>query len=94
MAKDAAKLSLRRLEPAIQKFVKVAIPTDLERLQKHQINIEKYQRWSQWDKLHQEHINASRTVQISSIHSKEQRTVQHRNKLFGLTRLHGHMMPF
>ncbi|XP_064195817.1 syntaxin-17 [Anguilla rostrata] len=63
MADEAAKLPLRRLEPPIHKFIKVAIPTDLERLQKHQANIEKYQRCRQWDRLHQEHINASRTVQ-------------------------------
>ncbi|KAG2465279.1 syntaxin-17 [Polypterus senegalus] len=63
MAGDVEKLSLRRLELPIQKFVKVAIPTDLERLKKHQINIEKYQRFKQWEKLHQEHINARRTVQ-------------------------------
>ncbi|KAM6457719.1 syntaxin-17 isoform 2-T2 [Liasis olivaceus] len=41
MPKDEEKVNLRRLEPAIQKFIKVAIPTDLERLRKHQINIEK-----------------------------------------------------
>ncbi|XP_069769672.1 syntaxin-17 isoform X2 [Narcine bancroftii] len=64
MAEGPAKLRYRRLESAIQKFVKVAIPTDLERLQKHQINIEKYHRCNQWNKLHQEHINASRTVQM------------------------------
>ncbi|XP_028673235.1 syntaxin-17 [Erpetoichthys calabaricus] len=63
MAGDVEKLSLRRLELPIQKFIKVAIPTDLERLKKHQINIEKYQRFKQWEKLHQEHINARRTVQ-------------------------------
>ncbi|XP_054841999.1 syntaxin-17 [Eublepharis macularius] len=63
MSEQEEKLSLRRLEPAIQKFIKVAIPTDLERLRKHQINIEKYQRCSLWDKLHEEHINAGRTVQ-------------------------------
>ncbi|KAI1894146.1 hypothetical protein AGOR_G00112810 [Albula goreensis] len=63
MADAAATLPLRRLEPPIQKFIKVAIPTDLERLHKHQVNIEKYQRCQQWEKLHQEHINASRTVQ-------------------------------
>ncbi|XP_038653578.1 syntaxin-17 [Scyliorhinus canicula] len=75
MAEDPAKLSLRRLEPAIQKFVKVAIPTDLERLQKHQINIKKYRRWSQWDKLHQEHINASRTVQQLRANVREMETL-------------------
>ncbi|MBN3300828.1 syntaxin-17 [Amia ocellicauda] len=63
MEDEAGKLPLRRLELPINKFIKVAIPTDLERLRKHQINIEKYQRWQQWDRLHEEHINASRTVQ-------------------------------
>ncbi|XP_051574953.1 syntaxin-17-like [Myxocyprinus asiaticus] len=63
MADEAGKLPLRRLEPPIQKFIKVAIPTDLERLHHHQHNIEKFQRSRQWDKLHQEHINSSRTVQ-------------------------------
>ncbi|KAM6088181.1 Syntaxin-17 [Chlamydotis macqueenii] len=63
MSEDDEKVKLRRIEPAIQKFVKVAIPTDLERLRKHQINIEKYQRCRLWDRLHEEHINAGRTVQ-------------------------------
>ncbi|KFU86637.1 Syntaxin-17 [Chaetura pelagica] len=63
MSEDDEKVKLRRIEPAIQKFVKVAIPTDLERLRKHQINIEKYQRCRLWDRLHVEHINAGRTVQ-------------------------------
>ncbi|XP_077207426.1 syntaxin-17 [Paroedura picta] len=63
MSEEEEKLNLRRLELAIQKFIKVAIPTDLERLRKHQINIEKYQRCSLWDRLHEEHINAGRTVQ-------------------------------
>ncbi|XP_056619269.1 syntaxin-17 isoform X1 [Triplophysa dalaica] len=63
MVEEAGKLQLRRLEPPIQKFIKVAIPTDLERLHLHQHNIEKFQKSRQWDKLHQEHINSSRTVQ-------------------------------
>lgn len=63
MCDDEEKVNLRRLEPAIQKFTKVAVPTDLERLRKHQINIEKYQRCRLWDRLHEEHINAGRTVQ-------------------------------
>nr|XP_034981898.1 syntaxin-17 isoform X1 [Zootoca vivipara] len=63
MSEDEEKVNLRRLEPAIQKFIKVAVPTDLERLRKHQINIEKYQRCRLWDRLHEEHINAGRTVQ-------------------------------
>ncbi|XP_003470940.1 syntaxin-17 [Cavia porcellus] len=63
MFEDDEKVKLRRLEPAIQKFTKIVIPTDLERLRRHQINIEKYQRCRIWDKLHEEHINAGRTVQ-------------------------------
>uniref|UniRef100_A0AAR2M2W5 STX17-like N-terminal domain-containing protein n=1 Tax=Pygocentrus nattereri TaxID=42514 RepID=A0AAR2M2W5_PYGNA len=64
-------LPLRRLEPPIQKFIKVVIPTDLERLHQHQHNIEKFQRIGQWDRLHQEHINASRTVQQLRSNLKE-----------------------
>lgn len=41
MSEDEEKVKLRRFEPAIQKFIKIVIPTDLERLRKHQINIEK-----------------------------------------------------
>lgn len=63
MAEEGNKLTLRRLEAPIHKFIKVALPTDLERLQKHHNNILKYQHSQQWDRLHQEHINASRTVQ-------------------------------
>ncbi|XP_032898996.1 syntaxin-17 isoform X2 [Amblyraja radiata] len=75
MAERPTKLRYRRLEPTILKFIKVAIPTDLERLQKHQINIEKYQRFSKWDKLHQEHINASRTVQQLRANMREMETI-------------------
>ncbi|XP_008288137.1 syntaxin-17 isoform X2 [Stegastes partitus] len=64
MAEEANKLTLRRLEAPIHKFIKVALPTDLERLQKHHSNILKYQQSQQWERLHQEHINASRTVQL------------------------------
>ncbi|XP_041843476.1 syntaxin-17 [Melanotaenia boesemani] len=63
MVEEGNKLTLRRLEAPIHKFIKVALPTDLERLQKHHNNIQKYQHGQQWDRLHQEHINASRTVQ-------------------------------
>ncbi|XP_035381969.1 syntaxin-17 [Electrophorus electricus] len=63
MTDEAGKLTLRRLEAPIQKFLKVVVPTDLERLRQHQHNIEKFQRGAEWEKLHQEHINASRTVQ-------------------------------
>ncbi|KAM9309262.1 syntaxin-17 isoform 1-T2 [Pholidichthys leucotaenia] len=63
MAEEGKKLTLRRLEAPVHKFIKVALPTDLERLQKHHNNILKYQQSQQWERLHQEHINASRTVQ-------------------------------
>ncbi|KAF3839791.1 hypothetical protein F7725_018508 [Dissostichus mawsoni] len=39
MAEEGSKLTLRRLEAPIHKFIKVALPTDLERLQKHHNNI-------------------------------------------------------
>lgn len=44
MAKEGNKLTLRRLEAPIHKFIKVALPTDLERLQKHHNNILKVTR--------------------------------------------------
>lgn len=39
MAEEGTKLTLRRLEAPIHKFIKVALPTDLDRLQKHHRNI-------------------------------------------------------
>lgn len=71
MAEEGNKLTLRRLEAPIHKFIKVALPTDLERLQKHHNNILKFQHTQQWDRLHQEHINASRTVQQLRANMKE-----------------------
>nr|XP_046255826.1 syntaxin-17 [Scatophagus argus]XP_046255827.1 syntaxin-17 [Scatophagus argus]XP_046255828.1 syntaxin-17 [Scatophagus argus]XP_046255829.1 syntaxin-17 [Scatophagus argus] len=71
MAEEGNKLTLRRLEAPIHKFIKVALPTDLERLQKHHNNILKYQCSQQWDRLHQEQINASRTVQQLRSNIKE-----------------------
>ncbi|XP_022048687.1 syntaxin-17 isoform X1 [Acanthochromis polyacanthus] len=71
MAEEANKLTLRRLEAPIHKFIKVALPTDLERLQKHHSNILKYQHSQQWERLHHEHINASRTVQQLRANIKE-----------------------
>ena len=41
MSEGTGKLPLRRLEQPIHKFTKVVIPTDLQRLQQHQHNIEK-----------------------------------------------------
>ncbi|XP_007525592.1 syntaxin-17 [Erinaceus europaeus] len=86
MSEDEEKVKLRRLEPAIQKFMKVVIPTDLERLRKHQLNIEKYQRCRLWDKLHEEHINAGRTVQQlrSNIREMEKLCLKVRKEDLGL----------
>nr|XP_032831376.1 syntaxin-17 isoform X1 [Petromyzon marinus] len=53
-----------RLEPLLQKFVKVAIPTDAQRLDKHRLNVERLCRQCEWDRLHQEQVNARRTVQV------------------------------
>uniref|UniRef100_A0A3B3D1W8 Syntaxin-17 n=1 Tax=Oryzias melastigma TaxID=30732 RepID=A0A3B3D1W8_ORYME len=75
MAEEGNKLTLRRLEAPIHKFIKVALPTDLERLQKHHSNILKYQQSQQWDRLHQEHINASRTVQQLRANIREMETL-------------------
>lgn len=61
--KTPGKFSLRRVEPVIHRIVKVAIPYHLNILSKHRLNIEKFQRQKQWDKLNNEQINASRTVQ-------------------------------
>ena len=109
MSEEGGKLTLRRLEGPINKFTKVALPTDLERLQRHHSNILKvthtyththiytgkltspsigsyrrtthreaatelvivlqFQHSGQWDRLHQEHINASRTVQVKHRHT-------------------------
>ncbi|KAM9307687.1 syntaxin-17 [Gastrophryne carolinensis] len=63
MLENEQKVPYRRLETAVQRFTKVVIPTDLERLKNHQLNIEKYRRCRSWDQLHKEHINAGRTVQ-------------------------------
>ena len=42
MSEDEEKVKLCLLEPAIQKFTNMVIPTDLEMLRKCQVNTEKY----------------------------------------------------
>ena len=59
MAWEGNKLTLRRLEAPVQKFVRVALPTDLERLQKHHNNILKVERERErvfFPSLHVTHI--------------------------------------
>lgn len=75
MAEERSKLTLRRLEAPVHKFIKVALPTDLERLHKHHNNILKFQQGQQWERLHQEHINASRTVQQLRANIREMETL-------------------
>ncbi|XP_063780974.1 syntaxin-17 isoform X3 [Pseudophryne corroboree] len=75
MLENEQKVPYRRLEPAVQKFAKIVIPTDLERLRNHQLNIEKYRRCRSWDQLHKEHINAGRTVQQLRANVQEMETL-------------------
>lgn len=56
------KFPIQRLEPSIQKFLKV-IEMDLDRLHKHRLNIEKFSRLQDWTNLNKEQINTTRTVQ-------------------------------
>ncbi|XP_056376124.1 syntaxin-17 isoform X2 [Hyla sarda] len=49
MLESERKVPYRRLEAAAQKFAKVVIPTDLERLRNHQINMEKQLRANMQD---------------------------------------------
>ncbi|CAC5416269.1 STX17 [Mytilus coruscus] len=59
---EIPKFPIQRLEPSIQKFLKV-IEMDLDRLHKHRLNIEKYSRLQDWTNLNKEQINTTRTVQ-------------------------------
>uniref|UniRef100_A0A4W5QPQ0 t-SNARE coiled-coil homology domain-containing protein n=1 Tax=Hucho hucho TaxID=62062 RepID=A0A4W5QPQ0_9TELE len=56
MTEEGGKLTLRRLEGPIHKFTKVALHI-YTNIYTH------FQHGGQWERLHQEHINASRTVQ-------------------------------
>ncbi|XP_052814129.1 syntaxin-17-like [Mya arenaria] len=55
------KFPLRRMEPAIQKFLAV-VQIDLGRIDSHKLNIERYNRLHDWSSLHVEQINATRTL--------------------------------
>ena len=67
---DIPKFPIKRLEPSIQKFLKV-VEIDLDRLQKHRLNIEKFNRLQDWNSLNKEQINATRTVQQVVTNIKE-----------------------
>ncbi|KAK2560543.1 Syntaxin-17 [Acropora cervicornis] len=64
------KHPLRRFHPALHKF-QVALPADLQRLQLHKVNMEKYYQTESWFELNKEQINAARTVQQIKAHMKE-----------------------
>lgn len=57
------KFPLKRFEPTLRTSLKIAIPTNLDRLKKHRKNIEKFANARRWKDLNMEQINASRTVQ-------------------------------
>ncbi|XP_071942735.1 syntaxin-17-like isoform X2 [Antedon mediterranea] len=65
------KQPLKRVEHAVMKFTKIIVPADLERLNQHKVNIERYQQQLDWDKVNNEQINASRTVQQLKSNIKE-----------------------
>lgn len=67
---ETQKFPIRRLNPAIEKFVKI-LQIDLERLNRHKVNIGKFQRLKEWDNLNKEQINATRTVQQLKANIKE-----------------------
>lgn len=70
------KYPIRRLEPSIQKFLKV-INIDLGRLHQHKLNIEKFNRLHDWTSLNGENINATRTVQQIKANLQEIEKVRH-----------------
>lgn len=59
----ASKQPLKRLQPTIQRFTKIALPTDLERLTQHKKLIKRYKEQEDWKKVNTEQINARLTVQ-------------------------------
>uniref|UniRef100_K1QLT0 Syntaxin-17 n=1 Tax=Magallana gigas TaxID=29159 RepID=K1QLT0_MAGGI len=67
---EVQKFSLQRLEISVKKFIKV-ITIDMDRLQQHRLNVEKFNRISDWNALHRENINATRTVQQIKANIKE-----------------------
>ncbi|XP_062584894.1 syntaxin-17-like [Saccostrea cucullata] len=67
---EMQKFSLRRLEISINKFIKV-ITIDIERLQQHRLNVEKFNRLNDWNALNRENVNATRTVQQIKANIKE-----------------------
>ncbi|XP_022320327.2 syntaxin-17-like isoform X1 [Crassostrea virginica] len=67
---EVKKFSLQRLEISVNKFIKV-ITIDIDRLQQHRLNVEKFSRLNDWNALHRENVNATRTVQQIKANIKE-----------------------
>ncbi|CAG5118763.1 unnamed protein product [Candidula unifasciata] len=59
---EITKYSIKRLELSIKKFVKV-LDIDLDRLFKHTANISRLTNAEDWNGLHKEQVNATRTIQ-------------------------------
>jgi syntaxin 17 len=59
---EVRKFPIHRLQQTIDKFIKV-LEIDVDRLNHHKYNLEKYSRYGDHRLLCREHINASRTVQ-------------------------------
>ncbi len=58
-------IPIRFLENRIQSLSQTSVPHDLGRLRQHKENMERMRENREWDKLHSEQMNASRTVQVS-----------------------------
>lgn len=56
------KQSLKRVEIPLSNFKDVAVPYHIDLLKKHKVNIEKFQRLGDWDRVHHEQINATRLI--------------------------------
>ena len=61
---ECEKVPLKVVERRLQDFTRVTLPLDLARLRTHKSNILQFQSAGNWEKLHSEQINASRTVQV------------------------------
>ncbi|BFZ15611.1 hypothetical protein BsWGS_18650 [Bradybaena similaris] len=59
---EITKYPIKRLELSIKKFVKV-LDIDLDRLFKHTANISRLTNAEDWNGLHKEQVNATRTIQ-------------------------------
>ncbi|KAI8761481.1 syntaxin-17 [Biomphalaria glabrata] len=67
---DVTKYPMKRLELSIKKFIKV-LDIDLDRLYKHTISISRLINAEDWNNLHKEQVNASRTIQQIQANIKE-----------------------